>query len=534
MDKNIQMRNRNANNDGWDFLYPLTLAKNVMDSSGEMVDNSIEFLKNSKEFIYSSLDYQTPIAETVTSIQGGAGSRFPQSMCLDSENDRYYVARQTSGQYNDQMIYEYRLSDNALLRNKSVPTSEWVYLEGLPLFHNGYGEICFIIPVERSGKFGIFNFDTGFLVNEFEMEGSFKTAIDNNHKYFICSKHSDYNDLNNTFNGFLLYDLHSVIDGTPKLIKKIECNHDDISNPKTQTVTMIDDLIYLGQGVRDSSVTVIDTAGNKQYFVTYDKREVLILINGNSSEEDPILENEGMHFIKENGKTYPVVGIATQGRFVLIKLGDIKGKKIPRSLNGESTNGLARISENPALNMFGAIGNAILRVESSQDFYEEVLKLKGNGLYTFFMSGTATNGTVGGASVRGLIQIDRFANGVPSILSVIGQDFRGGMWANYYDDTADGWIGWSHIGGHSAQVSGETFDPLSDSVNAGYYETQSGINAPTNTGNYGTIREYHIRTSGNGRKQVICTDNDRDGSDTFINTRKTDGTWTGWKKFTTS
>ncbi len=512
--------------------------KERLDTEYETITEKMEadraLVDNSRDIYFSKLDYQELLAKSVTTIHDGAGSRFSQSAVIDYANRKYYIARQTTGEYNDQRLYEYDLLTNILIRSKDIPTANYVYIEGLVFFYNTQGQICFIIPTERFGKFGIFNYETGILEKEFAMEGSFKVGVDNNRKFFLCSKHSNYEDLNNTMNGILLYDLDSVIAGTPLLVKTVNFFHNDLYRPKIQGLTMIDDLIFLGRGVQSNLVTVIDTNGNTLYSVTHDKAETLSLIGGNPAPGDAQqIESEGITWVKENGITYPVIFIATQGLACLIKLGDTSKQKIKKGIMQEGSNAIAEIASNPVFNLVGSIGNAYLRVESSQDLYGRILELPGNGLYTLFASGSATNAPVGGASIRGTVQVDRFINGVPDILSIIAQDFRGSVWSNYYDANASPkWRGWSHIGGHSAQISGSTFNPLSDAIGPGKYETQSGVNAPTNTGKFGTIREYSIDVGASGRKQVICINNDTDNSDTFINTRKTDGTWTGWKKFT--
>lgn len=41
-DKNIQMSQRNTANTGWDNLYPITKAENVLVSNSEVVDNKFD------------------------------------------------------------------------------------------------------------------------------------------------------------------------------------------------------------------------------------------------------------------------------------------------------------------------------------------------------------------------------------------------------------------------------------------------------------------------------------------------------------
>ncbi|MBB6716278.1 hypothetical protein [Clostridium gasigenes] len=47
-DKNIQMEQRNATNDGWDSIYPITVASNVNCSNGKSVDSQLAEIVNSK------------------------------------------------------------------------------------------------------------------------------------------------------------------------------------------------------------------------------------------------------------------------------------------------------------------------------------------------------------------------------------------------------------------------------------------------------------------------------------------------------
>src|SRR5690606_25513145 len=125
------------------------------------ITGQINLINESRDVFFSRLDYQSLMAQSVTTIKDGNSSRYPQSAVVDMENRRFYIARQTTGDFQDQMIYEYDLDSQTLLREKPVPISSRVYLEGLVFFHNTSGEICFIVPVERYGRFGIFNFETG-------------------------------------------------------------------------------------------------------------------------------------------------------------------------------------------------------------------------------------------------------------------------------------------------------------------------------------------------------------------------------------
>lgn len=560
VNRKIQMKNWNGST--WDNLFPYTITENVYDINGvdletnltnvinnfneknsqietnlsnvvddfnektTKISNEVESLKE----IWSNINHIEVLGQTVTTINSGAGSRFPQSIKVDIDDNRYYVARQTSGRYNDQMIYEYNLSTNELINSKPLPVANWVYVEGLPMFKKTNGDVCFILPIERAGKFGVYNYTNNVLELEFFMEGSFKTNIDNNGKYFICSKHGDYSDnqLNATINGVLIYDLQSVISGSPVLVNTVLSDEITMTNPKVQTIAMYDDKIILGRGSTKPSLTVMNLYGETIENIVFDVDSLINFTNGNTSGSKTS-ENEGLDIVKVNDKWHIVSGVTLQGKLYLLKHG--VGTEIKRGLD-TFENGSSYLMNSPIGQMFNTnVFNAKLRVEASQNVYTEILKLKSNGIYPFFASGSATNMPIGGRSLRGTIQVDRFVD-APSILSIIAQDFSGSVWSNYYDDTASGWLGWRNIGGKRVEVSGSTFDPLSNSVQDGFYETQSGVNAPTNTGNFGTIREYNITTSGGVRKQVICTNNDANGSDTFINTRKTDGTWTGWKRFT--
>lgn len=534
-DKDIQMKHYNGT--GWDNLNPFTNETNIHDSNGNSLPEKLQNIldnintlqkkgNNSRGFQFALIDYQSKIGQTVTSITGGAGSRYPQSVVIDYDNGYYYVARQTSGNYNDQRIYKYNLSDNTLVNYQDVPTAEWVYLEGLALFHNTNGQTCFIIPTQRSGEFGIFNYDTNTLERTMNMEGSFKVSIDNNRKYFICSKHEDYNDLNETFNGVLLYDLQSVINGTPTLIKEIGIYHDDAYKPKTQTLTMIDEYLYFGQGVHDASISVFDTSGNKLYYASFDKRDILNLVGGDTSENDPIMENEGMTWIVDNGVTYPVYAYLTQGQMYIVKMNDLTGTKINHSVSDEGENGLYNLSKNPIFKMLGSIGNAVLRIEPGEDLQAKIMNdIESDGFYTFFADANAINVPISGASIRGFIQVDRFINGVPDIFSIICQDYNGSIFSNYYDaNSTPQWRGWSHIGGFNVDVlNSTTFDPLT--ANPGTYETKSGVNDPTG-GGFGAIKEYRITASNSVRRQILCFYNDN--GHLYYASVATDGSKIGW------
>ncbi|NGP43853.1 hypothetical protein G4V62_02405 [Bacillaceae bacterium SIJ1] len=296
------------------------------------MSNEVQKMKTTQDSncrCFAHYDSQRLLAQSVTTIHSGAGSRYPQGATIDLENDRFYISRQTSGEYQDQMIYEYDLNTQQLLRNQSVPIGVRVYLEGLVYFRNSSQQLCFIVPVDRYGKFGIFNFDTGQMEKEFSMEGNFKVGVDNHHKYFLCGRNEDpLKDPNANMDGVFLYDFASVVAGDPVLVETVQFLHEQMFINKVQGITMIDDYILLGQGVEYLSMSVLDLNGRLVHKASYDSKEIITLIGGNPDSTNLQVECEGISWITEDGRTYPILFPCSQGKASIVKLGDLQMVRI--------------------------------------------------------------------------------------------------------------------------------------------------------------------------------------------------------------
>lgn len=465
----------------------------------ELLNKYERMLLNSRDTYFSNFDYQTLVAQSVTTIHDGAGSRFPQAAVIDNENGKFYITRQTSGNYQDQMIYEYDMVTQNLLRSQPVPIGIRVYIEGLVFFRNSSNQLCFIVPVERYGKFGIFNFDTGVMQSQFNMPGNFKIGVDNNLKYFLCGKNANPNqDPNTDMNGIYIYDLESVKAGSPVLAGTVDFIHEQMFNHKIQGLTMIEDYILLGQGVQNCYISVLDLNGDLIYMASYDSKEVISLFGGDPDSSNLQVESEGVSWVKENGVTYPVHLIASQSKASLLKLGDTQsGIRISHQL----FRGYNPFREHAAFHLIQADGTPTVYVTTGQDFYAQVAAINQKGIFTFFCNGSAANAPIGGRSTRGTIIVTELTSeGVAAIAEIRGQDFGGVVWSNYYDTRASQiWKGWSPLGGaHSVQAPA-TFNPFT--ANPGVYETSSATNAPVNNT---AVKTYTITRGYGNRKQYQC------------------------------
>ncbi len=486
-----------------------------------LLAQNAEIVNNANNIFFSKFDYQTLIAQSVTTIVGGSSSRFPQSAVIDYENNKFYIARQTTGAYQDQMIFEYDMQGN-LLRNKPVPIGVQVYIEGLVYFRNASNQICFIVPVEKYGVFGIFNFDTGILESQFNMDGNNKIGFDNQKRYFLCGKSDNPTlDQNQHTNGIHLYDLESVKAGTPTLVKTVELLTEEITTPKIQGLTMIDDVILLGRGADIQLISALDINGNILYNVSHDNKDIISLVGGNPSSSNQLVESEGISWIIENGVTCPVVFNCTQGKASLVKL--TTGTKLKRQVY-QGVNPLRAISDNPTFKLLDKSGSPTITVNSGEDIYQKIFEsIKQTGVYTMFANSNAI-GNPTRRSGRAIIQVSHISNDMPSSVSIIMQDFVGTVTSNYYDGNT-GWQGWTWLGGNSIRKIGDaTFDPFT--ARPGVYETDSQLNAPVN--NSTGVKTYTITHAENGRKTIRC--HYSDAGTVYYATFHTSGVFKGWKK----
>lgn len=97
-DKNIQMTQRNASNTGWDNLYPITKAENVLTQDGSnlaaYLNNNFQIYKSEKDSngIFTTVDYKradgTLYARSV--LSGGTSPQYT------TRTITYYAANGTT------------------------------------------------------------------------------------------------------------------------------------------------------------------------------------------------------------------------------------------------------------------------------------------------------------------------------------------------------------------------------------------------------------------------------------------------------
>lgn len=246
---------------------------------------------------------------------------FIQGFSFNQQANEFYVSRKDNDR-TDNIIYKYDLKTFAIKEAKRFSSSVGAYNEGLPYFYNSSDDLCFIVRTAYDHMTAIFNYRTGTLDTPFPCPGSSKHGMDNNQTVYF----THFGDAARV-EGIFLYDLDSVKNGNPTLLRKIYFPNSIAEGEKIQSMTIIDDLIYVGHGKEFPQVSVINYLGDVLYHHEFDKQSLLNVIKknvGNLNLSSFQYENEGMNFYKENDKIFPVMGhcILEMGRTYLTKLGN--------------------------------------------------------------------------------------------------------------------------------------------------------------------------------------------------------------------
>lgn len=295
---------------GW--LDDGTLADLINDLLGRF--NPIDYLQNQ---------------ETIGFVnnQESGNAAFIQGIAFNQDQNELYVVRKDNTQATN-VIYRYDATTLLLKDSKSFVTSVGCFNEGLAYFYNAAGNLCFIVRTEYDFKVNIFNYTLGTLGTEFNSAGSSKHGMDNHSNYYFA--HFGDSD---TVEGIYLYDFESVKNGSPSLLKKIYFPRNIADGEKVQTISIIDDSIYLGHGKQYPQVSVLNFSGDVIQEHAFDKTSLLNMLKKQHPDITLInysYENEGMGFYTENGKVYPLMAhsISELGRSYLTKMGDPVWEKV--------------------------------------------------------------------------------------------------------------------------------------------------------------------------------------------------------------
>ena len=164
-------------------------------------------------------------------------------------------------------------------------------------------------------------------------------GMDNNKNYYF----THFGD-SDTVEGIYLYDLESVKNGTPSLLKKIYFPRNIADGEKVQTIGMIDDLIYLGHGKQYPQISVLNMSGDVIKEHSFEKTSLLDMLKVKNPDINLInyaYENEGTAFYVDNGKVFPVVGhmVSEMNKTYITKLGDPTDNKVKTKVYTTNVNG---------------------------------------------------------------------------------------------------------------------------------------------------------------------------------------------------
>ena len=272
----------------------------VLEDIKNMVNKSIESSINQ-----SIIPFNMSHAKGIKTFpcRDGVGQPFTQGFAINEQRDELYVSRQINGG-TEVEIHIFKFSTLAKIGVKSYTKSSGAYQEGCPYFINDNGERVFLVRKNYSDKLAHFNWDTGIL-DETPMNvlGGSKVSIDNEGKYFITSMgDATYME------GCYIYDLESIKQRQPLLLRTIRFPLSVRNGNKTQGMTMINGMIYLSQGMANGipSIVVLNQSGQVVNQIELDKHDLATKMEGQVLDSTEY-ENEGIYFIHINGVCYPVI-----------------------------------------------------------------------------------------------------------------------------------------------------------------------------------------------------------------------------------
>lgn len=491
----------------------------------DAIDNNSELLSDSNRYLNQNTlrvndNVNLASMKVVTKFLRKEPTRVFQGAAFDSKGNLYL--NEQSDKAGSQLINKYNPETGELLLSRDLKMENIVWFEGTSLVEDTQtGAIKFILPNDVVGNWIIYDFDNDTKSNVFKLEGEPKYCVDNTGSYLLTTQtqYNNIGDVNDLVVGFNVYDLASVIMGSPKIVKFIPVKDSIVHGAnKIQGIQMVDDLIYIGRGTYTQwlRTTVINSSGVLINDFNWDKQDFNRLLEF----ENPLqIESEGFSFKVIEGKAVPVMNtlVTVDGLvyYVLFALGMDGGLMINYTA-GASMAGLTRQDE---LGTVRGITFAAGGPPPSESILVKFGRIKEPGTYTFMAIEGNIGLSVNMKSIIGTIIVREVADGKITKASVVGVDYDNVIWSCYYDHGQ--WSKWANAGGMPAHIVGD-FDPLI--TNSGTYRTGSVTNKPSGAGN-ALIYEIHDSI---GYKVITCFD--INNNDQYQRTFMSDGRDSGWKK----
>lgn len=288
-----------------DFLY---LLKNDEDIMKELNDFKEDTSKNLAviDNPLDRLNYQKGIG--AISARGLDGTSFIQGININQDKDELYVTRKVNPN-SEMIITRYKYSTLKYIDHKSIKTnSSGAFNEGSPYFYNEQGDLCFIIRVNYDQIACIYNYTQDRKSKDFVLPGSSKHGTDLDGRYYF----THFGHSSDAF-GVYVYDLDSVKEMKPKLIKMLRFDKEAMFDEKPQGITMVNDHFVLTRGETEPIITVLNFSGKIVQNFPLDKYSVQDMLattlNDDSIEfSPPRYETEAACAIKgDDGNEYLVI-----------------------------------------------------------------------------------------------------------------------------------------------------------------------------------------------------------------------------------
>lgn len=250
------------------------------------------------------LDHHTFIGRIPTRINGELD--FIQSVVFNYARNEFYVARQINGGTNVK-ISRYDATTYQIKDQKQFNKSGGAYQEGLPYYINSSGDLCFIVRTSYDLSAAIFNYTQNTLGSQIQLNGGSKISSDPTGRYLV----TQFGDAART-EGVYIYDMQSVIDGSPQMLRKVKFDNEIIHGEKVQAIQLINNKLIVARGAGNPVLTAVNLNGvtvNNHYLDKKSLGDAVLKqypdagFNSTSVE----YENEGVSFTLRNGRYYPVV-----------------------------------------------------------------------------------------------------------------------------------------------------------------------------------------------------------------------------------
>lgn len=288
-----------------DFLYLLKNDEDIMKELNdfkEQTNHNLSLIDNPLD----RLNYQKGIG--ILNARGLDGISFIQGININQDKDELYVTRKVNPN-SEMIITRYKYSTLEYIDHKSIKTnSSGAFNEGSPYFYNEQGDLCFIIRVNYDQIACIYNYTQDRKSKDFVLPGSSKHGTDLDGRYYF----THFGHSSDAF-GVYVYDLESVKEMKPKLIKMLRFDKEVMFDEKPQGITMVNDHFVITRGETEPIITVLNFSGKIVQNFPLDKYSVQDMLattlNDDSIEfSPPRYETEAACAIKgDDGNEYLVI-----------------------------------------------------------------------------------------------------------------------------------------------------------------------------------------------------------------------------------